>query len=301
MKISLVIPAYNEVKAIGPVIEEYYPFVDEIVVVDDGSSDGTYEIAFGYTDEKVTVIRHEKNQGKVGALMTGVKEGSGDIIVFTDADCTYPARYIPEFIHELTQGADLVLGSRVIDSHNIPVFNRLGNFVFSTLATYISGKAITDGQTGFRAFKRNMYNSLHVQAKSLEFETKMTVRAAKLGYIIVEIPIEYRERVGESKLHPIRDGYRMLRALLSIAWHETSPLAKLISVPGIILAIVGLFFGIFSIHERISYSTLTHEYYPLISVFLILFGLQLTSIGLIIDYLTKKLDRIEEGIRKCTR
>ncbi len=297
MKISLIVPAFNEEDAIGPVIEEYYPFADEIIVVDDGSSDHTYEIASRYTDGKVTLIRHEKNQGKVGALITGVAHATGDIIVFTDADCTYPARYIPVFIEKLQNGADLVLGSRMIESHNIPLFNRLGNAIFSTLATYISGKEIHDGQTGMRALRKSMFDTLQVQARSLEFETKMTVRAAKLGYYIVEVPIEYRERVGVSKLHPIRDGYRMLRALLSIGWHETSPLAKMISVPGMIFIIIGLIFGLFSVYERIVHYYLTHEFYPLISGFFILFGLQLTSMGLIIDYLTKKLDRIEEKLR----
>jgi len=298
MKVSLIVPAYNEELAIRPVIEEYYPYVDELIVVDDGSSDKTYEIASQLSDDKVKVYQHERNQGKVGALLTGVQRSSGDILVFTDADCTYPARYIPFFIEELQKGADLVLGSRMIESHNIPLFNRLGNAIFSTLATYISGKNILDGQTGMRAFKRSMFDSLHVQAKGLEFETKMTVRAAKLGYIIEEIPIEYRERVGTSKLHPIRDGYRMLRALLSIAWHETSPLAKMISVPGLIFIGIGIIFGVYSIYERISYYYLNHEFYPLISGFFILFGLQLTSIGLIIDYLTKKLDRIEERLKR---
>jgi glycosyltransferase involved in cell wall biosynthesis len=298
MKVSLIVPAYNEEEAIGPVIEEYYPKVDELIIVDDGSSDQTFQIATRYADEKVSVIRHEYNQGKVAALMTGVANATGDIIIFTDADCTYPARYIPVFIEKLNKGADLVLGSRMIETHNIPLFNRLGNIIFSTLASYISGKVILDGQTGMRAFRHDMFETLHVDAKGLEFETKMTVRAAKLGYIIVEIPIQYRERVGNSKLHPVRDGFRMFQVLLSIAWYETSPLAKMISVPGVLFIITGMLFGIYSIYERISYYYLTHEFYPLISGILVLFGLQLTSIGLIIDYISKKMDRIEERLIK---
>jgi glycosyltransferase involved in cell wall biosynthesis len=298
MKVTLVVPAYNEEEAVGLVIEEYYPFVDELIVVDDGSSDKTYDIASRYADEKVIIIGHEKNRGKVEALMTGVARATGDVIVFTDADCTYPARNIPDFIRELEQGADLVLGTRVIDASNIPFLNRIGNVVFSTLATYISGKTITDGQTGFRAFKRSMFESLHVRAKSLEFETKMTVRAAKLGYVIVEVPIEYRKRVGTSKLHPIRDGYRMLQSLLSIAWHETSPLAKMISVPGLFIILVGIFLSLFVLYDYYLHYYLAHQYYPLIAIFSILMGIQLTSLGLIIDYLTKKLDRIEEQLRR---
>lgn len=298
MTTSLIIPAFNEEEAIGLVIEEYYPFVDEIIVVDDGSKDKTYELACNYRDAKVHVFAHTQNQGKVGALLTGVRKSTGDIIVFTDADCTYPARYIPDFLSELNRGADLVLGVRNIEAHNIPLFNRIGNAVFSTMATYISGKYISDGQTGYRAFRREMMDELLVSAKSLEFETKMTVRAAKLGYLISEVPIEYRERVGTSKLHPIRDGYRMFRALLSIAWHETSPLAKMISVPGLFLLFAGIVFGLISVQERLLNYYLIHEYYPLISVFFMLFGVQLTSMGLIIDYLSKKMDRIEERIRQ---
>lgn len=298
MTTSLIIPAYNEEEAIGLVIEEYYSCVDEIIVVDDGSKDKTYEIACNYQDANVHVFAHTHNQGKVGALLTGVRKSTGEIIVFTDADCTYPARYIPDFLRELNRGADLVLGVRNIEAHHIPFFNRIGNVIFSTMATYISGKYISDGQTGYRAFRREMMDELLVSAKSLEFETKMTVRAAKLGYLISEVPIEYRERVGTSKLHPIRDGYRMFRALLSIAWHETSPLAKMISVPGLFVLFIGLVFTMFTIMDYFLNYYLEHEYYPLIAVFSSLIGLQLISLGLIIDYMTKKLDRIEEQIHR---
>ncbi len=300
MTITLIIPAYNEEKAIGPVIEEYSQYVDEIIVIDDGSKDATYDIARGYASDKNHVFQHSVNQGKVAALLTGIEHSSGDVIIFTDADCTYPARYIPDFLKELDKGSDLVLGIRNINPHNIPFFNRIGNAIFSMMATYISGKYISDAQTGYRAFKKEMFNELQVHAKSLEFETKMTVRAAKLGYLISEVPIEYRERVGTSKLHPIRDGYRMFRALLSIAWHETSPLAKMISVPGLLLIIAGFIFGLVSIHERIFHYYLIHEFYPLISVFLMLFGIQLSSMGLIIDHLSKKMERIEERIRQLS-
>jgi glycosyltransferase involved in cell wall biosynthesis len=189
MKISVIIPAYNEEQALKPVVDEYLPYADEIIIVDDGSSDSTYEIAKTLLNEKVQVLQHEKNQGKVAALRTGVEHATGDIIIFTDADCTYPARYIPEFINKLEHGVDLVLGSRQINRENIPLFNRLGNFFFSSLAAYISGKTIVDSQTGFRAFRKEMFEKFDVEARSLEFETKMTVRAAKLGYKNAQIPI----------------------------------------------------------------------------------------------------------------
>ena len=296
MRTSLIIPAYNEEKGLPLVVKEYLVWVDEIIIVDDGSTDGTFEAGRKCVNEKVKLFRHEVNSGKVAALRTGVEHASGDIIIFTDADCTYPARYVPDLIKEIDRGADLVLGARLQSRDNIPAFNRLGNGIFSFLATYISCMNIKDSQTGLRAFRREMFDKLDVKAKGLEFETKMTVRAAKLGYKIVEIPIEYRERVGRSKLNPIKDGARMLVALFSVAYSETSLLSKMILLPSMIFIFIGLITGSISIYEKIQFGVISHEFYPLFTAFLILVGIQLISLGLIVDYLTKKLDRIEERL-----
>ena len=149
-----------------------------------------------------------------------------------------------------------------------------------------------------RAFRREMFDKLDVKARGLEFETKMTVRAAKLGYKIVEIPIEYRERVGKSKLNPLKDGARMLTALLSVAYSETSLLSKMILLPSLIFILIGLITGLISVYEKLQYGIISHEFYPIATAFLILMGVQLISLGLIVDYLTKKLDRIEERIAR---
>ncbi|RLE68297.1 MAG: glycosyltransferase family 2 protein [Thermoprotei archaeon] len=299
MKTSLIIPAYNEEKGLPLVIEDYLDKVDEIIVVDDGSTDRTFEVAKKYAKKyDVKIYKHETNKGKVAALRTGVEHATGEIIIFTDADYTYPAKYVPEFVKEIEKGADLVLGSRLKNIKNMPFLNRIGNRIFSLLATYIGCINITDSQTGYRAFKRDMFDKLNVNAKGLEFETKMTVRAAKHGYKIVEIPIEYRERVGKSKLRPIRDGIKMFFALCSVAYSETSLLAKMIMIPSLFFILIGLITGSISIYEKIVFGVLSHEYYPILTTFLILIAIQLISIGLIIDYLTKKLDRIEERLSK---
>lgn len=298
MRTSLVIPAYNEEEGLPLVVREYLDVVDEVIVVDDGSSDGTFLAAQALVGGKVKLLRHEVNQGKEAALRTGVLQASGDVIIFTDADNTYPARYVPPLVQEIEKGADLVLGARIQARENIPAFNRLGNNIFSFLATYISCIRIKDSQTGMRAFRREMFDKLDVKAKGLEFETKMTVRAAKLGYKIVEIPIEYRERVGKSKLNPLKDGARMLTALLSVAYSETSLLSKMILLPSLIFILIGLITGLISVYEKLQYGIISHEFYPIATAFLILMGVQLISLGLIVDYLTKKLDRIEERIAR---
>lgn len=296
IKTSLIIPAYNEEKGLPLVIEECRDKVDEIVVVDDGSTDNTYEAAKKYN---ICLERHEKNMGKVSAIRTGISHATGDVIILIDADFTYPAKHIPELVTKIEEGAELVLGSRFLDGiNNMPLINIIGNRIFSAVAAYISCVNITDGQTGFRAFKRDMFSKLDVRASSLEYETKMTVKAAKLGYRIVEIPIEYRLRVGKSKLKPIQDGLKMSRGLASIAWSETSLLAKTIMIPSVFFIMVGISFGIFSIYEKIMFGILSHEFYPLIAALFVLVAIQLISFGLIVDYLTKKLDRIEEKLRE---
>jgi len=293
---SLILPAYNEEEGISLVIEECIGKVDEIIVVDDGSTDRTYEIASKYP---VKLYRHERNMGKVAAIRTGIEQATGDIIILMDADYTYPAKYIPLFVEEIKRGADLVLGSRFRGGEsNIPLLNRLGNRIFSIIASYIGCVNITDAQTGYRAFRKEKFRELDVDAKGLEFETKMTVRAAKLGYRIVEIPIEYRKRIGKSKLRRFRDGLKMFTSLFSVAVHETSLLAKMIIIPSLLFIFVGLIAGFISIYEKFKYGILKHEYYPLITTFLILVAIQLISISLIIDYLAKKLDRIEYELRR---
>ncbi|MBW6451240.1 MAG: glycosyltransferase family 2 protein [DPANN group archaeon] len=307
MKASIIIPAYNEEEAIEPVVNEILEqFKDsiEIIIVDDGSSDKTYPRSLKLSKEhkNIKVIKHKINQGKVGGIRTGINAATGDYIILTDADYTYPARYITNFIKELDNGADLVLGSRFLNGiNNMPLFNRVGNTLFSFLTTYISCVNITDGQTGYRAFRKDMFDKLDVKAKSLEFETKMTVRSAKYGYNIVEIPIEYRERLGTSKLNPVVDGFKMFKALISIGIKETSIISKAIMIPSIMLTIIAFYFGSISIIETIKWYVYSipaiHGYYPLLTTLLLLISVQVFSIGVVIDYLTKKLDRIEENIK----
>jgi hypothetical protein len=126
----------------------------------------------------------------------------------------------------------------------------------------------------------------------------MTVRAAKLGYKIAEVPIEYRERIGRSKLRPFKDGIEMLIALVSVTWTETSILVKTIMMPSLLFILIGLLTGAVSVYEKIRLGLISHEYYPVLTTFLILVGVQLISLALIIDYMTKKLDRIEERLLK---
>jgi glycosyltransferase involved in cell wall biosynthesis len=135
MKLSLIIPAYNEEKTIKDVIDEARDYVDEIVVVDDGSDDNTAKSVINYiknnprNHKKIKLIEHEKRLGKAAALDTGVENSSGDIVLFTEADNTYPACYFPRLVKEIEEGADLVIGSRFLSPqlNNLSFSHRLGN------------------------------------------------------------------------------------------------------------------------------------------------------------------------------
>ncbi len=305
MKASIVIPAYNEEMALGKVAEEVESVMrnteHEVIIVDDGSRDKTYEIAVSLSQHfrNIKVLKHENNLGKVAAIRTGIANASGEIIILTDADFTYPAQHMLQMIQKIEEGNDLVLGSRFLgEIEDMSFANRAGNLIFSFLISYFSGKEIKDGQTGFRAFRKSYFEKLDVKARGLEFETKQTIKAAKLGYKIAEVPIKYRKRIGSSKLNPLKDGYRMLKAIFDIAASETSTLAKVLMLPSVPLFIAGVLFGLIALQEKFFLGKVAHEYYPLISTLFILVAIQLFSLGVILDNLNKKLDRIEEELRR---
>lgn len=299
MKTSLILPAYNEEEALPKTLDEYLGYVDEAIVVNDGSRDGTDKVAAAYAakNPKVKYVRHEANKGKPEALRTGVANATGDILIFTDADCTYPASYIPEFTGLIQRGADMVLGARMFNKANIRLLNRIGNSIFSALITYFCYTRVKDAQTGFRAMRKDIFPRLDVQARGLEYETKMTMRAAKLGYNIMEVPIEYRKRVGKSKLNPFKDGFNMLKSIPSIIWGESTMLFKSVLVVNALLFLIGLAFGAYSVYDRLAHGTLLHQYYPLIAVIFILTAVQLLSFSLIMDFIVNKLNKIDEKLK----
>jgi glycosyltransferase involved in cell wall biosynthesis len=131
MKTSLVVPAYNEEKGLPLVVQEYQDEEDEIIIVDDGASDGTFQAAKQLVGGKVKLFRHGKNVGEAAALRTRVEHATVDIIIFNDVDYTYPAKYAPDLIWEIKRGTDLVLDARLPDYDNIPAFNRIGNNISS--------------------------------------------------------------------------------------------------------------------------------------------------------------------------
>jgi len=216
LTVSLVIPVRNEARNIGWVLEQIAHEVTEIILVDGDSTDVTIVTARRSRPD-VRVVP-QQGPGKGSALRTGFLAATGDIIVMMDADGSMSPSEIPHYVHFLANGYDFVKGSRFISggsSLDITRFRRLGNrFLLGVFNSLYHGH-LTDLCYGFCAFDRRYLEHLHLSATGFEIEAEMTVRAMQAGLRIAEVPsLELPRRSGESNLHAIRDGVRVLRTVL---------------------------------------------------------------------------------------
>jgi glycosyltransferase involved in cell wall biosynthesis len=218
--VSVVIPAYNEEKTIGNVIEETIQIMDslglpyEIIVVDDGSTDRTKEEASRY---KATVLSNGRNRGKGYALRKGFQHAQGDIIVTIDADGSHKPKEIPDLINPLFNGADTVAGSRFLgDGRNhTSKLHILGNHLINMTIMVLTRKIITDSQTGLRAFKKEFLQKISLESYGYEIETEITVKSLKNGFKLKEVPVSCeKRRYSISKLRILSDGFKILKTIL---------------------------------------------------------------------------------------
>ncbi len=214
--VSLVIPVRNEARNIGWVLEQIVDEVAEIILVDGDSTDVTLVTARRCRPD-VRVVP-QQGPGKGSALRTGFLAATGDVIVMMDADGSMLPSEIPHYVHFLANGYDFVKGSRFISggsSLDITWFRRLGNRFLLTVFNSLYHGHLTDLCYGFCAFDRRYLEHLHLSSTGFEIEAEMTVRAMQAGLRIAEVPsLELPRRSGESNLHAIRDGIRVLRTVL---------------------------------------------------------------------------------------
>lgn len=249
--LSVVIPAYNEEDSVGACIERVLAIEPELqkiglnglelIIVDDCSKDRTAEIVKGYLDRGVILIQHRVNRNYGGALKTGFRYASGNYLAFMDADGTYPPEYYPQMVQAmLEQDADLVIGSRMagVDSE-MPITRRIGNTLFAGLVTMIGNIRITDSASGQRVLKREILEKLYPLPDGLNFTPVMSTRALHEDIKMIEVPIRYEERAGESKLSVFRDGLRFLFTILgTAATYNPVRLLGTLAVVAVILAVL---------------------------------------------------------------
>jgi glycosyltransferase involved in cell wall biosynthesis len=240
LDVSVVIPCLDEAETIGVCVRKAKQAIErehlagEVIVVDNGSSDGSPGIA---SAEGARVV-HERRRGYGNAYLAGFAAARGRYIVMGDGDDTYDFDLVGQFVEPLTGDADLVIGSRLkgrIHKGAMPALHRyVGNPILTGVLNLFYGSGVSDAHCGMRAFRREALEQLDLRMPGMEFASEMVIRASKLGLRIEEIPIEYHPRVGESKLKSLRDGWRHLRYLLVF-----SP-THLFLVPGGALFLGGL-------------------------------------------------------------
>jgi glycosyltransferase involved in cell wall biosynthesis len=221
--VSVVIPCLDEVAAIGGCVREALTaiatagFPGEVIVVDNGSRDGSGELARA---AGATVIG-EPCRGYGAAYLTGFEAARGAYVVMGDADGSYDFNELVRFVGALEAGADFVIGSRMRGQIHPGAMSWLhryvGNPVLNTLLNALHGAGVSDSHCGLRAFRREDLARLDLRSTGMELASEQVIRAVQVGLVIKELPIDYRPRIGRSKLSPLADGMRHLRLLVGSA------------------------------------------------------------------------------------
>lgn len=299
--LTVVIPAFNEEDAIGSTIErclaakrslkERTAIKDvEIVVVSDGSSDRTADIACSYKD--ISVIVCNENRGYGAAVKRGFETGSGDLLGFLDADGTYDPEFFVDLCNIATKSPiDVVLGSRMHKESKMPFVRRVGNRMYAALMSYLSGSRVTDTASGMRVIRKDAIPKLYPLPDGLHFTPAMTCRALLHHDLTIrEIPMPYHERVGLSKLVVIKDGFRFLLSIMDIAL-TYRPL-KFFGGAAILFFLMAFFYGLGPLFTYAEHRFVPDSFiYRLITInTLVIAGLMLLTAGIVAERVAAALN-----------
>ena len=257
-KLSVVIPVLNEREAIGDVVERVLTTRDElrrragiaeleVLVVDDGSTDGTHEVVSALTARNhdrragVRLIRHRRNRGYGAALQTGFDAARGSLLAFLDGDSTYPPEELPSLCEVAVRSrAQLILGDRMSSrASRMPLMRLVGNIGFAWVASLLGGRRVADCCSGMRVMPAATWRALRPLPSGLDFTPAMTVRALHRRLTMREVVIPYDVRIGRSKLSIVRDGLRFLVTILRETHHGNPARLRALLWPALAL-MVGL-------------------------------------------------------------
>lgn len=221
MKLSVIIPVYNEVESIKTIIQRVQAtkLAHEIILVDDGSKDGTRDILKTLDGkEGLRVILHEKNQGKGAAVRTGMAAAKGDVLLIQDADLEYDPRDYPELLKPIEEGlADVVYGSRFLGrAHRVTMFwHMVANKSLTLMTNILYDTILTDMETGYKVFSKEVIEGMVIRANSFNFEPEFTAKILKRKYRIFEVPITFNPRdYTQGKKIKLHDAFEAVWALI---------------------------------------------------------------------------------------
>ncbi|MBA7630405.1 Undecaprenyl-phosphate 4-deoxy-4-formamido-L-arabinose transferase [subsurface metagenome] len=284
-KVIAAIPAHNEAKYIGTIVLKARQHVDEVMVVDDGSTDQTADVA---RLAGASVIRHQQNRGygaSVQTLLAEAKKKKPDVLVLLDADAQHNPDEIPDLIKPILAGSDLVIGSRERQRGNIPVYRRFGQRVLSHLSRILSRKKVIDSECGFRAFSSRAIAELKLSQNGMAISAETIAAAAEKGLNVTQIPISAIYADDRLTLKPVAHGLENFTWLITTI-SERRPLF-FFGIAGIILIVLGVLAG-FSVLNTLSATGKLTTGTALVSVLLFIIGIFSIFTGLILNALSKR-------------
>ena len=279
--VSILIPAYNEEGALADTvaaIEQHRPLFKamEIIVINDGSRDRTGEVARALP---VTLIEHEINRGYGACLKDGLQQAKGELILTTDADGTYPLEDIPRLAADMSS-FDMIIAARTGERVQIPILRRIGKWIITQLAQYLSRQKIPDLNSGFRIFRKEIaLRFLAMYPDGFSFSTTITLAMLTNHYRVKFLPINYHKRIGKSSIHPVRDFINFTILIIRIC-ACFKPLNVFVP-PALLLIALGILKG------AIDYSQ--HHYLGGLSIMMALTGIQMLFIGLLADLIDQRM------------
>ena len=223
MRLSVIMPVHNEVETVDEIIEHVLNITEvyELIIVDDGSKDGTIEAVEKISSDKIKIFKHETNRGKGAAVRTGFDMASGDLVIIQDADLEYDPRDYAKLIKPIEAGeANVVYGVRSLQSQRIVM--RMGNNFVTWVTNLIYGQNLKDIETCYKMMKREIAQKLELECRGFDVEAEMTSKIIRQGHTIHQLPISYTARYENKKLSPL-DGIPTIRALLKYRkWQPSS-------------------------------------------------------------------------------
>ena len=220
MKVSVIIPVYNEKSTIEEILRRVKAeeIATEILVIDDGSIDGTREILDNLDqDSQLRVIHHDRNRGKGAAVRTGFQNAAGEVFLIQDADLEYDPRDYPSMIRPIEEGiADVVYGSRFLGGprRTVMFWHMVANKMLTFMTNLLYNTILSDMETGYKVFKREIVDGMQIHANSFDFEPEFTAKILKKKVRVYEVPISFNPRdYDEGKKIGMRDAFQAVWTL----------------------------------------------------------------------------------------
>lgn len=285
-KIIAAMPAYNEEKYVGSLVLQARQYADRIIVIDDGSRDRTAKIA---ELAGAAVIRHEENKGYGAAIqriLTEAKKREPDILVLLDADSQHDPDEIPSLTKTIGEGFDVVIGSRKIRRKDIPSLRRTGQKILSYFTHILSGKKLSDTESGFRAFSREAIARLNPKEKGMAISAEIISEATAKGLRVTEVPISAIYIKDGSTLNPVRHACGVLHRIL-VMISERRPLL-FFGLCGTVSILLGIAAGVMVVRV-LSYAHVLNTGTALVSMLLLTIGILSIFSGIILDVLVRRI------------